>query len=157
MQVFLVMGPGAPRVLSNVTFVFVPRGILEVVSLESDMASVLEGNELRVTVHVRNVGHANVSSGVVDLLSDGTVVANRSLEEIRPSEERSVTFTWKATSPGLHALSARPRGGGTAVEPLIVEVGGKAPAAGPLLIALAIGLTLLITRVGWRSSRAGRA
>jgi hypothetical protein len=157
MQVFLVQGAGAPKVMANFSFVFTPRGIMEVVTLEVDDGSVLEGTVVEVTAHLRNVGHADIDDGVVELLVDGKVVANLSVEGLRPSEDRQVTFKWVSSGPGIHSVSVRPGGTDVAAEPVVVEVGAKAPAAGPALVAGAFAMALLVTRAGWRSSRADRA
>ncbi len=157
MQVFLVQGLESPKVLANISFVFVPRGIMEVVSIEVADNSVLEGTVVEVTAYLLNVGHADIDDGVIELMVDGKVIANLSVDGFRPQENRQVSLEWMSSGAGIHSISVRPEGTGVAAEPVVVEVGAKAPAAGLALVAGAFALAMLVTRAGWRSSRAGRA
>ncbi len=150
----LVSGPGAPRGLGDMELDVVARPILDVVSLSVEPDVVESGERVSVEAVVRNRGNATTTGQLVELMVDGSIVANETILDLGPGNETKVSAKWESRGEGLHSISAVAEGDEINASPVSVEV--KAPS--PSLGAWAAVLILLLVSLAARRSRPdGRA
>ena len=100
---------------------------------------------------VVNRGNATSDGQLVELMVDGTVVANATIDGLEPGNETVVSTNWTLSGVGVHTVSAMAEGDEFAAEPVAVEVTERTPAPGLFYVALAFLATLAITRAARRS------
>ncbi|MBM4248532.1 MAG: TIGR03790 family protein [Euryarchaeota archaeon] len=66
--------------------------------------SPVEGQQVTVSVEVRNAGAARTGPFTVRLLEFGLEAGNFSINDLAPGGRATVVFTWPAASPGVHEL-----------------------------------------------------
>jgi hypothetical protein len=157
MEVFLVSGAGGPGRISHIHLQVNDRPLLQVTDVGLAKGSVDEGDDVTVVVVVRNGGNATSTGHVVELLVDGTLVANESLF-LGPGEMANVTFVWRSKGPGVHAISARIPGDELGASSASLDVNKvETPALRIPAVILTIGMMACLKLVVRRSLRARRA
>ena len=104
-----------------------------------------------------NRGNATANGQLVELMVDGTVVANESIVRLKPGNETVVSTNWTLSGVGIHTVSALAEGDEFAAEPVAVNVEEKTPVPWLPLSFMALLSALIITRAARRSQLAGRA
>jgi hypothetical protein len=153
-EVRLVQGPGAPRRLGWADLDVEPRPILEIVGLSATPDVLESGGKVLIEAIVRNRGNASSHGQLVELLVDGSVVANATIEDLGPGNETTVSAKWAMRGEGIHSVSAVAEGDDLAASPVAVEVKEASPSVGVWAAVLALTLVSLAAR---RSASGGRA
>lgn len=147
----LVQGPDAPLEIADFIIIYWPRPILDVVSIKVDPTSIESGSKVHIEAVVTNRGNATSDGQLVELMVDGTVVANASIVGLEPGNETVVSTNWTLSGVGIHTVSALAEGDEFAAEPVAVNVKEKTPAPGLGLSLMAILCALVVTRAVRRS------
>jgi len=154
LEVHLVVGPGAPRTLANLTLEVVPRPVLDVMWVKAAPGEIVSGEKVHIEALVSNVGNATTTGQQVELMVDGSVVANASMDDLGPGNETVVSTDWTLTGKGTHTVAARAEGDELSARPASVEVKEKTPGVGAWVVLLAL---LVVSLVARRSPSDGRA
>ena len=97
-----------------------------------------------------NRGNATSDGQLVELMVDGTVVANASIVDLGPGNSTMVSTNWTLTGVGIHTVSALAEGDEFAAEPVAVNVEERTPVPWLGLSMLALLSALIITRAARR-------
>lgn len=147
----LVQGPGAPYTIATLDIYPGSRPILDVVSIKVDPTSIESGSKVYLEAIVTNRGNATSDGQLVELMVDGTVVANASIVGLEPGNETIVSTNLTLSGVGVHTVSALAEGDEFAAQPVAVDVKEKTPAPGLGLSLMAILCALVVTRAVRRS------
>lgn len=153
-EVHLVTGPGAPRMLSSLNITVTSRPVLDVVSIMVKPAQVVTGGKVSIETVVRNRGNGTTTGQLVDIMVDGNAVANASIRDLAPGDETLVSARWTMRGEGVHTVSAVAEGDEFAAQPVAVEVKAESPGGGAMAATLAI---LAVIPVARRSRSGDRA
>lgn len=153
-QIYLVQGAGAPGILGDLSITVEPRPILDVVELDVSPTVVENGERVHIEAVVRNRGNATTTGQMVELMVDGSIVANESVEGLEPLNETTITTRWVMKGEGLHTISAVAEGDDFAARPRSVEVKRPSPSLSTWTVLLAM---LLVSLAARRSRPARRA
>jgi hypothetical protein len=153
-QVYLVEGPGAPSILGDMEFSVLPRPILDVVDIKVSPRSVESGQKVHIEAIVRNRGNATTTGQMVELMVDGSVVTNATIDGLEPRNETVVEADRVLTGEGTHSVTAIAEGDDFAAKPVAVEVKAASPSLGVWAVLLCLVLVSLAAR---RSRSTGRA
>lgn len=153
-EVHLVTGPGAPRMLSSLNITVTSRPVLDVVSITVEPGKVVTGGKVSIEAVVRNRGNATTTGQRVDILVDGNAVANASIRDLGPGNETVVSAGWTMRGQGIHTVSTVAEGDEFAAQPVAVEVRADSPGVGAMAATLAL---LAVIPVARRSRSGGRA
>lgn len=154
LEVHIVSGPVASGPLANVSLNVTPRPILDIVSVRVDRDEVVSGERVNISAMVTNRGNGTSTGQLVELMVDGSVVANSSIVGLAPGNGTLVHTKWRLTDKGTHTMAARAEGDEFAAKPVTVQVKGRTPGLGALATLMAVGLLSLVAR---RSMSGGRA
>jgi hypothetical protein len=150
----LVKGPGAPRDIGQIRLDVIARPVLDVVGLEASPDTVVTGEKVLIEATVRNRGNASATGQSVELMVDGSVVGNGTIEGLGPGNETTVSTRWELRGEGVHSISAIAEGDDLAASPVAVEVKAASPSTGIWTVLLTMVLVSLAAR---RSRSGGRA
>jgi hypothetical protein len=153
-SVRLVSGPDAPRVLGDLELDVVARPVLDVVGLSVEPGVVESGERVLVEAVVRNRGNATTTGQLVELMVDGSIVANESIHDLGPGNETTVSTRWAMRGEGLHSVSVVAEGDDLSASPVSVEVKAPSPTLG---VWVAVLVLLLVSLAVGRSRPDGRA
>jgi hypothetical protein len=153
-EVRLVTGLGAPRLLAQLNITVLPVPILDVVSISATPRTIVTGEEVHIETVVRNRGNGTSTGQLVELMVDGAIVGNGSIEGLGPGNETTVSLRWQLTGEGVHTVSVLAEGDDFAAEPVAVKVKAESPVMGPWAVITALLLASLVAR---RSVPSGRA
>jgi subtilase family serine protease len=131
-----------------------PRPILDIVELSATPDVIESGDKVLIEAVVRNRGNASATGQLVELMVDGSVVANATIVDLGPGNETIVSTNWTLQGEGIHSVSAVAEGDDLAASPVAVEVKAASPSLGVWAALLAMGLVSLAAR---RSTSGGRA
>jgi hypothetical protein len=151
LTVDLVQGPGAPSNIADILFPYYERPILDVVAIRADPTTLESGTKVYLEALVINRGNATADGQLVELMVDGTVVANASIVDLEPGNTTIVSTYWTLTGVGIHTVSALAEGDEFAAEPVAVKVKERTPAPGMVPALLAMLSALAVTRAARRS------
>jgi hypothetical protein len=152
LEVHVVAGADAPFKVATMAVPTEVSPVLRVVSITPEKESVVKGAHVTFAAEVVNQGNATATVGVVELLVDGAVVDNASIEGLGPGNSTKVTLGWEAGVPGVHSVAVRIEDSEFDAQAVPIEVTSEAPAinlAG-LIVALlvAAALTRAVSRSG---------
>ena len=150
MEVHLVEGPDAPYRIGDLPLEVGPRPILDVVLLRAEPTELENGDRVFIEALVRNRGNATSDGQLVELMVDGTVVGNQSIEGLEPGSEVAVSTNWTMRGEGVHTISALAEGDDFAALPVAVEVKAETPTAGTMMTILAL---VGVATVSWVARR----
>jgi len=145
-RVHLVEGPGAPSVIGAATIDVLARPILDVVELTASPDVVVSGEKIHIEAVVKNVGNATSTGQEVELMVDGSIVANTTIMGLDPGNETTVFTDWRLRGEGIHSVSAIAEGDEFAADPVAVEVKAASPSIGTWLVILTLFLVSLVAR-----------
>ncbi len=143
LEVRIVAGPVAPGPLANVTMNVTARPILDITSVRVDRDEIVSGERVNISAVVTNRGNGTSTGQQVELMVDGSVVANTSIQGLGPGDGTVVHTKWKLTGKGTHTVAARAEGDEFAARPVTVQVKGRTP--GPCAWAAVAVRTLAAT------------
>ncbi|UCC93322.1 MAG: hypothetical protein JSW25_01225 [Thermoplasmata archaeon] len=153
-EVYLVSGPLPPGTIGDLNITVKPRPILDIVTISALPEEVESGGSIHIEAVVRNRGNATTTGQVVELMVDGSIVANTTLEDLAPGEEVVVETDWTLRGEGIHSVSAIAEGDDFAAKPVAVKVEAASPSVGVWAVIVAMAVVSLVAR---RSASAGRA
>jgi hypothetical protein len=145
-QVHLVKGPGAPCTIGHAAIDVLARPILDVVELKASPKVIESGEEVHIEALIKNRGNATSTGQVVDLMVDGSTVANTTIEGLGPGNETRVETDWELRGVGIHSVSAVAEGDEFAARPVTVEVKAASPSVGVWALLLSLLLVSLAAR-----------
>ncbi len=150
----LVSGHGAPVELGEVELDVIARPVLDVVALSARPDTLESGERVTIEAVVRNRGNASTTGQLVELMVDGSIVANETIHDLGPGNETKVSARWALRGEGLHSISAVAEGDDLNASPVSVEVKAPSPSIGTWAAVLVL---LLVSLVARRSRPGGRA
>jgi hypothetical protein len=153
-QVYLVEGPGAPGIMGELSISVLPIPLLDVVDLSVSPMEIESGERVRIEALVKNRGNATTTGQLVELMVDGTIVANSTVEGLGRGNETTIETRWRLTGEGIHTVSATAEGDEFAAQPVAVRVKAASPSVGAWSVLLSF---LLVSLVALRSRSTGRS
>ena len=145
-RVHLVEGPGAPSVIGTATIDVLARPILDVIELTASPDVMESGEKVHIEAVVKNGGNATSTGQEVELMVDGSIVANTTIVGLEPGNETTVFTDWKLRGEGIHPVSAIAEGDEFAADPVAVEVKAASPSIGTWAVILTLFLVSLAAR-----------
>ena len=146
LAVHVVSGQVAPGLVANLTLEVTPRPILGVIWVKAAPEEIVSGEKVHIRALVGNQGNATSSGQLVEMMVDGSVVANTSMEDLGPGNETVVSANWTLTGKGTHTVAARAEGDEFAADPVAVEVKAASPSIGTWAVILTLFLVSLAAR-----------
>lgn len=145
-QVHLVVGPGAPSVIGTATIDVLARPILDVIELTASPDVTESGEKVHIEALIKNRGNATSTGQEVELMVDGSIIANTTIEGLEPGNETAVSTDWELRGEGIHSVSAIAEGDDFAAKPVVVEVKAASPSIGTWVVILTLVLVSLAAR-----------
>jgi hypothetical protein len=145
-QIYLVDGPLPSGTLGEVNISVVPRPLLDVEGITVTPETIETGKNVRIETMIRNLGNATSTGQLVEIMVDGSIVANTTIDGLGRGNVTIVETKWVMTGEGIHTVSAVVEGDDLAAAPVVVRVKAASPSIGGWAIIASLIIISLVAR-----------